>query len=129
MVTLREFKLEDVQQIDDIFKKQPDLGVPSLKHMVANNTIESSNGNVIGYGVIKLFAEGVLILDRSKSKKDRARAVRLSVEKAIEEAKNNEIEQLYFLTSNTSFADILRNKFGFKTVKEEVLMLNIAGDD
>lgn len=125
MAKLRQFQLSDISAIDDIFKKQPELGVPSLKHMIENTTILDDDGNVIGYAVLKMFAEGVLILDRSKSKKQRAKAVRLAVERAIQEAQDKGIEQLYFLTSNPSFADILRRKFSFQTIKEEVLMLNI----
>lgn len=125
MPRLRNFKSSDIQPIDDIFNSQPEIGVPSLRHVVSNITIEDDDNNVIGYGVIKLFSEGILILDKKKSRKNRALAVKLAVERAIKVARVNALEQLYFLTSNPSFADILRNKFNFRTVKEEVLMLDI----
>lgn len=125
LVNLRDFKLDDIEPIDKIFRKQPNIGVPGFKHLISNSTIINDKDEVIGYGCIKGFSEGILILDKSRSKKERALAVKLSVDKAIEEARLNGIENLYFLTSNTSFADILRKRWRFKNVNEEVLILRL----
>lgn len=124
-VRLRDFELDDIMPIDAIFKRQPGLGVPGFKNMIANSTVVDDDGDVIGYGILKTFSEGVLILDRSRPKKEKAQAVKLTVEKAIEEAKKAGIEHLYFLTSNSSFADVLRKRWSFKNVDEEVLMLRL----
>lgn len=125
MPKLREFRLSDIEGINSIFIKQPENGVPGFKHMIANSTIEDDYGNIIGYGVVKTFSEGILVLDKSQSKRNRAISVRLSVNRAIEKAKKAGIETLYFLTSNPSFADILRRHWGFKNIKEEVLRLQL----
>ena len=127
MPSLRDFKLEDIQPIDEIFRNQPDHNIPGLKHLIANATITDDNDKVIGYGVVKLFAEGVLLIDKRIRKRDKALAVKLSVEKAICEAKKHGIEQLYFVTGNSSFADVLRKHWGFKNLKEEVLVLHLEG--
>lgn len=126
---LREFRMTDIEPIDEIFRRQPNIGVPGFKNMIANATIEDDEGKIVGYGVVKLFSEGVLILDQSRTKRDRAKAVKLSVNRAICEAKKNGIEHLYFLTSNPLFADVLRKHWGFENIKEEVLVLRMHDDE
>src|SRR5215468_5646736 len=108
--------------VDIIFKSQPDLGIPSLKNVVDNAIIEE-DGEVIAYGVIKLYAEGVLILNRSLPKRERAEAVILMLSKALKVAKKSGLEQLYVTSTDDGYTEVLKNRFGFKEVPGKTLFV------
>jgi N-acetylglutamate synthase-like GNAT family acetyltransferase len=124
---LKEFNFErDVMRIDDIFKRQPELGVPSLNNVIANaSIIDEESGKLIGYGVIKLFAEGVLILDHSVSKKDKAKSVKIALDKCIQSAKDAGLEYLYVISNMDSYTAVLRNRFGFSECTGALLMKDL----
>ena len=115
-IVLKEFDWDrDVVPIDRIYKKQFEIGVPSLDNMISNKSIiDNETGELIGYGVIKLFAEGILILDRSIPKRKRAKAVDLAVNECIEQAKNAGLEKLYVLSNMPSYVGVLRKRYGFR---------------
>jgi len=129
-LVLRDFQFDrDVMRIDDIFQRQPELGVPSLDNVVANaSIIDEDSGKLVGYGVIKLFAEGVLILDKSISKKDKAKSIRIAVTDSIEKARTAGLEYLYVVSSMESYTEVLRNHFGFKECNGALLVKDLRGE-
>ena len=127
-IILKKFDWDrDVLPIDEIFKRQSEISVPSLDNVIANNSIiDDSTGRLIGYGVIKLFAEGVLILDRSIPKRKRAEAVKVALNECIAQAKNAGLEYLYVVSSMPSYVEILRNKFKFRNCPGQFLVLDLT---
>ena len=116
-IVLKEFDWDrDVVPIDKIYQKQKELtGVPSLNSVLANKSIiDNETGELIGYGVVKLFAEGVLILDKSIPKRKRAEAVKLALNESIAQARNAGLEYLYVFSSIPSYTKVLRKKYNFK---------------
>lgn len=128
MTIVRDFKIEDVQPIDCIFKRQPSIGVPSLKNLVINATITDDNGKIVGYGAVKIFTEAVLILDKSLSKQEKAKAVIEAMQTAILFSKDAGVEQLYAIASDPSFAEVLRHRYGFEECPGALLMLDLTED-
>lgn len=121
-VTPRKFLISDVKEIDRIFRKQSDLGVPSLKNVIANYTFVKS-GRIIGYGVIKMYAEAVLILDDSIRKRDKAESTVHSLNLAVSTCQALGIEQLFVISNSESFTKVLKKKFGFKEASGKTLFL------
>lgn len=128
MIELRDFKESDIEPIDDIFNRQSRFGVPSLKNVIENATIVK-DGQVIGYGTIKVFAEGVMLLDPDIDKKDKAVATRKAVTLMTLLAKDAGLEILYVIASSSSFSEILRKQYGFKAVPGELLMLDLTPEE
>src|SRR5574343_735210 len=128
MVIAREFEISDIEPIDDIFNRQSQFGVPSLNNVVANKTFEK-DGRVLGYGVIKLFAEGVLLIDPDISEREKGEVVRSALKNMILEAKDSGLELLYVIANSEGFSQILRNKCGFKAVPGELLMLDLKVEE
>lgn len=124
MVTVRPFRVTDITAIDDIYKRQPELGVPSLRNVIINRVVEV-NGKVIGYGVVKKFAEGVLILDQTQPKRVKAEAIRELMDLSINACIAHESEQYYITTSYEGFAHVLENSFGFKKCVNPFYLLNL----
>lgn len=128
MITIKDFGVADIKPLDVIHKKQDIFGIPSLNNLVKNATLIKEK-QVIGYGVIKLFAEGFLILDQDLNLRDRCDAVKEALQTMIVYAKDAGIEQLYVISNESGFTKILRNKYGFKAVPGELLMLDLIPEE
>jgi hypothetical protein len=124
MIEIRNLTPEDIEPINDIYEKQSKYGIPSLNNMIGN-TVFTKDGKVIGYGTVKLFAEGFLILDSDLGMKDRAEAVKEALQTMVLFSRDAGLEQLYVIPSSESYSKILQNKYGFKAVPGELLMLNL----
>ena len=126
LVVAREFKESDIEGISRIFDKQPEIGVPSLKNVVINTTIENDKGEIIAYGVVKIFAEMVLIMDKEIPKKSKAHALMEAMKTAILFSKKTGIEMLYAISSNESFTRVLENRWKMKRVPGTLLCLDLT---
>jgi len=122
---LRDFKMSDAADIDSIFIRQPELGIPSLKNTADTAVIENGDGKVIAYGVVKLYAEGVLILDHSIRKREKAESVILMVRRAIDVARKSGLENLYVISNDPNYTNCLKKRFGFKNSSGETLFLEL----
>lgn len=126
MIIARDFELKDIEPIDEIFKKQPELGVPSLNYMIVNATMEDTEKKkILAYGVVKLFAEATLIMDKSLSKKDRAQALMEAMKTAILYSRDAGLEMIYAISTNDEFTKCLEHRYKFKRVPGTLLCLNL----
>lgn len=129
MIISRVLRETDIAKIDEIFKKQPNMGVPSARNMVVNGVIEDTDKDkVIAYGVVKLFGEAVLILDKDIRKRDKAKAIRQVMNIAISFSRDRNLEYLYLISNSGSFSEVLKKKYGFIKCPGELLMLDLEGD-
>lgn len=101
------------------------MGIPSLSYNLKNATLLKDEV-IVGYGTIKLFAEGFLILDSELGLKDKCQAVREALKTMILYARDAGLEQLFIISNDSGFSRILRNKYSFKTVPGELLMLDLS---
>jgi len=123
---LRDFNIfKDILPIDRIFKKQPELGVPSLRHVIDNCVIEKDE-ELIAYGVIKFFAEAIMIIDRENTRKrEKAEALTKIIERGISSSKNMGIEKLFLISNDENFSKVLMRKYGFRRCSGETLALEL----
>ena len=122
----RSLRGEDITAINKIFKKQPELGIPSLNNLIVNGVVENTDsGQVIAYGAVKLFGEAILILDRDISKKHKAKAIREVMQIAISFSRGKKLEYLYLISNSESFTKVLRKNYGFKNCPGELLLLDL----
>lgn len=128
MIVTKEFSARDIIEIDKIYQKAPLLGIPSLSYNLKNATLLKED-KVIGYGTIKLFAEGFLILDSDLGLKDKCQAVREALKTMILYARDAGLEQLFVISNESGYSRILRNKYGFKAVPGELLMLDLSEEE
>jgi hypothetical protein len=128
MIDVREFRESDIERIDKVYHSQSEFGVPSLNNIVVNVTIEKDGKEVIGYGVVKLFGEAVLMLDGKLSKRERAESLKASMQIAILKSRDAGLEMLYAISNDSEFSKVLRNRYGFKAVPGELLVLNLEDE-
>lgn len=126
MIIARDLVKSDILPIDEIFRKQPELGVPSLKYMVVNCTIEDTEKNkVLAYGAVKIFSEAVLIMDKSLRKRDRAMALMEAMKTAIVYSRDAGVEILYANSNDEGFTKVLENRYKFVRVPGTLLCLDL----
>jgi hypothetical protein len=129
-IVSREFRESDIKAIDDIYRRQPELGVPGLKNVIINSTLVDGNtGAIVGYGAVKIFAEAVLILDKSITKRDRAFAVKEAMHTALTFCRAKGLEMLYAIATNDKFGKVLENRYKFSKVPGELFCRVLKVDE
>lgn len=128
MINIRPFEINDVKSIDDIYRSQESLGVPSLSNVVSHAVI-TKDETVVGYGSVKLFAEAYLLLLPSLSRLEKTRAIMKSLELGIKTSKEARLEQLFLITDDRHYSDLLKEHYKFKEVPGKLLMLDLGEEN
>lgn len=130
MIISREFKTSDIPALSEIHSRNNTIGLPGLDNVLTNNTIEDRrNGRIIGYGVIKLFAEAILLLDKDIPSRDKVQALRAIMENAIKNSKESGLEYLYTISESNGFTRVLCNQYGFKECPGTLLILDLKPEE
>lgn len=125
---IRELEMTDISEVDRIYRTQK-IGVPSLANSVANRVAINGKNEIVAYGVVKLFAEAVLILDQTINKKSKVEVLRELMKLAIEHSREHGLEQLYCISNSESFTKILCKKYNFRSCPGDLLMLDLNDKD
>jgi L-amino acid N-acyltransferase YncA len=112
---LRPLRLNDLGPIDEIWQRchKGTYGIPARKFVVTDAVVE--NGKVTGYGIVRMFGEALLYLDKDISKFQQAKTFKLLMDQAIIDCRQAGLDQLNVGIADPAFANILRQKYGFKT--------------
>ena len=78
---------------------------------------------VIGYGQVKLFAEAMLILDLSATRRQKVEAIKLLMLEAFRGCDQAGIHQVYAFIKDPDFATLISRHFGFEVVDKGELLL------
>ena len=125
MVTHRPYSIRDMDEVSRVFKNQElSGGIPALRDSRIP-TIFSENDRVLAYGVLKIFPEAILILDKDCERKQKAQIIRQGLSLAIEESIRLGCDYLYAFSEKPSYSKILRNKYNFKECPGDTLILNL----
>lgn len=120
--------MEDIDPIDEIFQRRGrDIGIPSLKNVIVNSTIIQDN-KVIGYGVVKAYAEAVLILDPEIRKRSKAAAVINGLNFALEQCRVAGVEQVFIFSNDKNYTKLLKKRYRFKEASGVTLFLELDED-
>lgn len=122
MIRLRPVREDDLVSVDQIWNRHHrcDFGVPSLANVIDSRMIEGDSG-VIGFGMVKLFAEGVIILDKDQSLTSRAKGIIIGIEHALDVVKMAGLEQFHIFTDDPHYIEVLKKHWGFRTAPGTVL--------
>lgn len=122
---VREFDPSDIPHIDKIYVKERKHGVPSLRNIVSHRTIEHKDKGVVAYGSIKLFAEAYLLLDPELSNIEKTKIIDQTLKVGIEDSKNAGLEQLFLISNDLAYTNLLRKHYNFRVVPGQLLMLDL----
>lgn len=122
----RELQLRDLPQVNSIYEKyyQREFSLPNLNHTIGNGCILSGD-EIIGFGMVKLYPEAIIILDLSKELRDKLVALSMLNNEAIKACRINRYNELKAHTINDSFHKFLIDNYSFEPVEGKQLQLKI----
>ena len=117
---LRSFRDTDIPEIDRIWQEhhKDSFSVPNRDNSIIDAVVEDDLGKVIAYGQVKLFAEAMLFLDLSASKKDKVKAVIALIHEAFRGVRANDINDVYCFIKDPDFAQLVKKHFDFEIVDD-----------
>jgi hypothetical protein len=112
---LRRLHQQDLLQINSFWEKhhKNNYGIPK-RTFVVTDAVTTSKNRVVGYGIVRMFAEALLYLDRDISKFQQAKSFKLLMEQALIDSKQIGLDQLNVGVADDRFRDLLISGFGFK---------------
>lgn len=121
---LRGFRSSDIGAISEIWEKHYSLesSLPDRRNSVIDAVVEDSDGKIIGYGQVKLFAEAMLFLDKDASPRDKVQALKLLMLEAFRGTQLAGIGQMYCFIKDPDFATLIERHFGFSIVDKGELL-------
>jgi hypothetical protein len=116
----------DIPQILEIYKQNPTYDL-DVFHNVIKDSVVTFNEEVVAYGVLKHFAEAVMVIDHTRSKNVQVTSFKQLMDQAVKVCQDMKIQDLHVFTENLSFSDILINKFDFHKINGVGLLRRIDG--
>lgn len=115
---IRPFQEGDVEKINEIWEKyhSQDFSVPDRKNSVIDAVIEDDDGNLVAYGQVTMFAEGMFVLDKSISRRAKIESLKLLMLEAFRGVDEAGIDRLYLIIKDPNFATLMINQFGFESM-------------
>lgn len=122
---IRPVTKSDLERIDEIYRQGHDqkFSLPSLKMTVTSAVVATNK--VIGFGVVKFYAEAIAILDLNESKVDRLDALELLLHEAFRACEEQGIDQLHVYVQDPQFQRLLEKKYDFKVATGVALVKEI----
>jgi hypothetical protein len=125
----RDFdKVSDFQEILKLKEKNygNELWLPDpTKNSVIDMVVEEE-GKIISFGVVKLYAEAVMVLDQSLPARQKVAILDKMLRTAVSHSKAMGIECLHIFSKREDFLAILKKHYGF-TDCYKAICLNLEG--
>lgn len=114
------------EDLDTIYKlnEEQDFKLEDISNCVIDKIVEDGR-EIIAYGIVKRLGEAIVLIDLKAPKISRAKALRELMGYALWGCKKEKIPQLHCFVKNRKVASLLIKQFGFKEVKDIVLVRNI----
>ena len=120
---LRRLEPQDLPQINSFWEKhlKGKYGIPERKFVITD-AVTTSKDKTVAYGIVRMFAEAFLYIDKDQSKFQQAKSFKLLMEQAMSDCKDAGLDQLNVGAKDPDFANILRVDYNFKD-RESMLFM------
>lgn len=124
---VRRYRPSDLEEISKLWEKHHShsFSLPPLNPSIIDCVVEDSEGKIVAFGNLKIYAEAVMIMDHDRSRKDLAVAFQRCMDVAIMGAQKSGISEIHAVAQDADFADVLRNKYDFVNVVGEHLVREV----
>ena len=102
-----------------------DFDVPDLSNTITNLVAYNEKHEFVAFGLVKLFAEGVVVLDFARSKRERVNALKPLMTEAFSACKRNSIEQLHVSVTDEKFMKLMMKQYDFKETEGTILVAGV----
>lgn len=123
---IRPLKRDDVERVDEIYRQGHDehFSLPGLKNQITSAVVEIGN-KVVGFGIVKIHAEAIMVLDLTQSKVDRVDALEALLHEAHRACEEFGTEHLHVYVQDPMLQRMLMKRFGFKIATGVALVKEI----
>ena len=124
---LRRYRNSDLEAVSKLWEKyyKEEFSLPSLFPEIIEAVIEDDWGEIVGFGVVKVFAEAVMILDKDRTTRERVETLDLLMDFAVDGVRAANLKQLHVFVSDGNFGNILKKHYEFKEPELKVLVKEI----
>jgi hypothetical protein len=111
---IRPIRDGDLKQIDDIYQRchQGKIQLPSLSNQITSAVVEIQ-GRVVGFGIVKAFAEAIMLLDTQELRVHRIHAMDLLMLEAFRGCASAQVEQVHVAIHDERLEKILKKHYGY----------------
>lgn len=124
-ILVRGPRASDVEAIRALRKKYHDDGFdfPAGDQIFTDQVVEV-DGKIVAYGVLKILAEAILIMDHSMPQKVKVQALTLLIQEAVKQAHIKKIREVQAVCE-PRFSALMKKQFGFQQLQGETIVLDI----
>lgn len=124
MANIRPLKVNDYPRIAEILE-QHDFELPDGRAIV--QAVIEEDDKIIAYGVTRVLAENVMILDKNCSDRQKYEAIKLLHERAIFGCESLGIRHLHAFVEDPHFVEILKKHYGYSDCVGKAIVLVSGG--
>lgn len=99
-----------------------EYALPNQDSMIID-AVAVEGERVVGYGIVKNFAEAMLFIDKSARPRDKAHAVKQLMAEAFRGAEKAGCKDLYCFIKDPAFVTLIARRYGFKIVSDPGFLL------
>lgn len=115
----------DLPRINELWDGSYDLEVKSSN---IGDAVVIQNDDIAGFGIIKEFAEVVLVLNKDLSKRDQIQVLKKLYDRAVHHCKDLKLKELHAFVKDEQFAQLLIKHFGFRKIEGIPLILDLRNE-
>ena len=102
-----------------------DFSLPGLNNEITNLIAYNDNNQLIAFGFVKAFAEGMVVMNMDVPLRERMVALQSLMTEAFSGCRRKGIEQLHISVSDEKFARLLSKHYDFKEPEGHILVAEV----
>jgi hypothetical protein len=127
-VKIRRYQDSDLEEVNELWVKHHShaFSLPPLSpNIVTCVALDEATGKIIAFGVVKVYAEAVMVMNHDERPRTLVRAFRELMSVAIMGCQKFGITQLHAVAQDPNFADVLRRQYNFEDVLGDHLKMEV----
>ncbi len=120
----RKTTKHDLPSVHELNKEFNFVFIPG-ELCIDDAVVIDENNKIVGFGMIKPFAEAVFITQKNLPKATRAKALMLLMHRAVASSKEFGSRQLHVVVEDPKLGESLTKHYGFEVVQGTVLVKNL----
>ncbi len=115
-MVIRPLRREDLERIDEIYRQGHDesFSLPDMSNTLTSAVVVDDNDKVVGFGVVKVYAEAIMVLDPDQSKMNRIVEMDQLFSEAYRACEEVGLQQLHVFVQDPGLQRLLTKHYGFK---------------
>jgi hypothetical protein len=116
----------DLNRINEIYEThyKDDFSIPNLNNCIGSGVVVNDS-EIIGFGMIKLYPEAIILLDKSASSRNKSLALKTLFNEAKRACFSRGFEEFSAHTIDDNYTNLLIKHFKFEPMEGKRLLINL----